>query len=314
MKDKALTSTKWIFEIVLIIILSFMYYLNKPINSPKVLYIPKGSINKIISQLDKKNYNVSKLDSLILRVMGQPQSGWINIGTNRGTRFDFLYKLTTAKAALQNITLIPGETTYIFLNQLADNLNLDIDILQKEYSKRFKHIEGMLVPNTYSIPIGITEKALINILFIRSSSAMKKLSMKIFGVYNEKKWFHFVTIASIIQKESANKEEMPLVSSVIQNRIKKGMKLQMDGTLNYGKYSHIRITPRRIKEDKSSYNTYRNKGLPAFPVCNVSFDAIRAAIFPAKTKYLYFMKSKSGTHNFACNYSTHLRNIKRATK
>ncbi|MCK4975229.1 MAG: endolytic transglycosylase MltG, partial [Sulfurimonas sp.] len=243
MNSITLRSMKLIFEMVLIIVLSFMYYLNKPINSPKVLYIPKGSINKIISQMQVKNYNVSKLDSIILRVMGLPQSGWINIGTTRSTRFDFLYKLTTAKAALQDVTLIPGETTYIFLNQLASNLNLDRKLLQKEYDMQFKYAEGMLVPNTYSMPIGITEKRLIDILLRESSSQMKNLSMKIFGAYNEKKWLHYVTVASVIQKESANTEEMPLVSSVIYNRVKKGMKLQMDGTLNYGKYSHVKVTP-----------------------------------------------------------------------
>lgn len=264
--------------------------------------------------MQAKNYNVSKLDSIILRVMGLPQSGWINIGVDRSTKFDFLYKLTTAKAALQDITLIPGETTHIFLDQLASNLNLDRKLLQKEYSLQSKYEEGMFVPNTYSLPIGITEKVLIRILLNESYSQMKKLSMKIFGAYNEKKWFHFVTVASVIQKESANIEEMPLVSSVIYNRVKKNMKLQMDGTLNYGKYSHVKITAKRIREDDTTYNTYKNRGVPALPVCNVSFDAIRAAIFPAQTEYLYFMKSKSGTHNFARNYSTHLANIKRATK
>lgn len=246
--------------------------------------------------------------------MGSPQSGWINIGTTRSTRGEFLYKLTTAKAALRNITLIPGETTYIFLNQLADNLNLNRELLQKEYDEMFTIPEGALVPNTYKIPIGITEKTLIKILHNESVSSMKKLSTKIFGTYNEKKWFHFVTIASVVQKESANIEEMPLVSSVIHNRIKKNMKLQMDGTLNYGKYSHIKVTPKRIREDDTSYNTYKNRGLPGSPVCNVSIDAIRAAIFPAQTDYLYFMKSKRGTHDFSRNYSTHLSNIKRATK
>ncbi|MDT8338443.1 MAG: endolytic transglycosylase MltG [Sulfurimonas sp.] len=314
MNDKILISIKWIFEIVLIIMLSFIYYLNKPMKSPQVIYIPTGSINKIITHLSDKNFNVGKLDSLLLRVMGSPQSGWINIGATLSTRGDFLYKLTTAKAALQNVTLIPGETTHIFLDQLSSELNLKRDILQKEYELQSKHIEGAFVPNTYSLPMGITEKMAIKILLGESLSQMKSLSMKIFGNYNEKKWFHFVTIASIIQKESANIEEMPLVSSVIYNRLKKGMKLQMDGTLNYGKYSHIRVTPKMIKDDNSAYNTYLHSGIPAAPVCNVSFDAIKAAIFPAQTDFLYFMKSKSGTHNFSRNYSTHLVNIKRATK
>ena len=314
MNDKALTIVKWIFEIVLIIILSFMYYLNQPVHTQKVIYIPKGSINQIITQLTNRNYNVSKLDSLLLRLMGSPQSGWINIGTTKSSRGDFLYKLTTAKAALQNVTLIPGETTYIFLNQLSQQLNLDRKKLEIEYSLQTNHKEGALVPNTYKLPIGITEKELIRILLYNSKKQMQEFSKKLFGTYNEKKWFHFVAIASVIQKESANTEEMPLVSSVIYNRIKKGMKLQMDGTLNYGKYSHIKITPKRIREDNSIYNTYKNRGIPKVPVCNVSFEALRAAVFPAKTNYLYFMKSKSGGHDFARNYSTHLRNIKRVTK
>ncbi|MBU0721559.1 endolytic transglycosylase MltG [bacterium] len=305
---------KYIFEIVLIIILSFMYYLNKPLQTSKVLHIQQGSINKIITQLREKNYNVSKLDSFFLRIIGAPQSGWINIATTQSTKADFLYKLTRAKAALQSITLIPGETTFIFLNQLSDNLNLDRDKLEQEYILHSSRIEGVFVPNTYKLPIGITEKELIKILMDESLRQMKELSIKIFGNYNEKKWFQYVAIASVIQKESANIEEMPLISSVIYNRIKKGMKLQMDGTLNYGKYSHTKITARRIREDDSPYNTYKHSGVPSEPVCNVSFDAIRAAIFPAKTKYLYFMKSKSGLHDFSCNYSTHLSNIKHATK
>jgi UPF0755 protein len=264
--------------------------------------------------MQNNNYDVSKLDAFLLRIIGTPQSGWINIGTIRNTKGDFLYKLTTSKAALQNVILIPGETTHIFLDQLSSWLNLNRDLLQSEYEAQTRYPEGMLVPNTYSIPIGISERLVIKILINESLSQMKKISMKVFGTYNEKKWFHFVTLASIIQKESASIEEMPLISSVIYNRLKLGMKLQMDGTLNYGKYSHVKITPQRIKEDTSTYNTYLYGGVPEFPVCNVSIDAIKAAIFPAKSEYLYFMKSKNGTHDFSSNYSTHLTNIKRATK
>ncbi|MFT7859575.1 MAG: endolytic transglycosylase MltG [Sulfurimonas sp.] len=314
MKDKKLTIAEWILDIVLIIIVSFMYYLNKPIQTQKVLYIPQGSINKIITHLQDKNYNVSKLDSYLLRIIGSPQSGWIEIGTTLSRKGDFLYKLTTAKAALQNVTLIPGETTYIFLEELSKELSLDFKTLQEEFAKQAPLPEGVLVPNTYKIPMGITEKKLIALLLQLSQQKMQEFSYKVFGTYNETKWFRYLSIASVIQKESANNEEMPLVSSVIYNRLKKGMKLQMDGSLNYGKYSHQRVTPYRIRNDKSIYNTYIYKGVPKIPICNVSLDAIRAAIFPAKTDYLYFMKSKEGTHNFSCNYSTHIRNVRNATK
>ena len=314
MKKNKLVMMKYTFEIVLIIILSLMYYLNQPIKTSNILYIPTGSINKIIAQLKTQKYELCKIDSLLLRLIGSPQSGWINLGGTTLTRGDFLYRLTNAKAALHDITLIPGETTYVFLKQLADNLNLDINKLREVYLLYSPSKEGAFVPNTYKLPIGLSEEKLIQLLLQKSLAQMKSLSIKFFGVYNQKKWFHYVSIASVIQKESASKEEMPIVSSVIYNRIKKGMKLQMDGTLNYGKYSHIKITPKRIREDFSSFNTYKHKGVPKVPVCNVSFNAMRAAIFPAKTNYLYFMKNKNGKHDFTRYYSTHLENIKHATK
>ena len=283
-------------------------------HTSSVLQIPQGSIAKIIQYLKEEDYSVTKLDSWLLRFIGSPQSGWVDMGTTLTTKGDFLYKLVSAKAALQNITLIPGETTYIFLNQLAKELNLDRVKLEQEFSRQSKRQEGVFVPNTYKIPMGITEQKVIQILLINSKKQMQEYSMKLFGSYNEEKWFRFVAIASVIQKESANIEEMPLVSSVIYNRIKKGMPLQMDGTLNYGPYSHQKVTPERIKNDATTYNTYKYKGVPSSPVCNVSLDAIKAAIFPAKSDYLYFMKSKSGVHDFSCNYSTHLANIRSATK
>ncbi|MDD3834321.1 MAG: endolytic transglycosylase MltG [Sulfurimonas sp.] len=279
-----------------------------------MVFIPQGSINQIITQLHHNNYNVSKLDSILLRFIGSPQSGWIDMKSTYNTRGDFLYKLVTAKAALQNVTLIPGETTYIFLDDLALKLKLDRNKLESEFLSQSKIEEGAFVPNTYKLPLGITEKELIRILLYESDQQMQKLSIKLFGTYNEKKWFQIVALASVIEKESANAKEMPLVSSVIYNRIKKGMKLQMDGTLNYGKYSHIKVTPQRIREDESIYNTYKHSGIPSLPVCNVSFEAIRSAVFPAKTSYLYFMKNKNGTHDFSRNYSTHLSNIKHVTK
>jgi UPF0755 protein len=283
-------------------------------DTSSVLQIPQGSIAKIIQYLKEEDYSVNKLDSWLLRFIGSPQSGWVEIGTTRTTKADFLYKLVTAKAALQSITLIPGETTYIFFNQLSQKLGLNRVLLEHEFEKLSKRREGVFVPNTYKIPKGITEEKLISLLLEQSKKQMQAYSMKLFGSYNEEKWFRFVAIASVIQKESANNDEMPLVSSVIYNRIKKGMPLQMDGTLNYGPYSHVKVTPKRIKTDDTLYNTYKYKGIPAIPVCNVGFEAIRAAIFPAKSDYLYFMKSKSGTHDFSCNYSTHLSNIRSATK
>lgn len=284
------------------------------LTTSKVLYIPQGSIHKIIAHLRRTNPEISTLDALALRLIGQPQHGWIDMKTTKLTHADFLYRLATSKAAMKPVTLIPGETTYIFFDQVADTLGLGREKLLEAMRKQSRYAEGALVPDTYQIPLGMDEARVVALLLTRSHRKMAAWSRKIFGRYNERKWFHYVTIASVIQKEAADKDEMPIIASVIANRLANGMKLQMDGTLNYGAYSHTAVTSKRIRNDTSRYNTYRYRGLPPSPVCNVGFDAIKAAIFPAKTDYLYFVKGKDGRHKFARYFSTHKRNIRRVTK
>jgi len=313
-KVKKLYRVNWIVEIILLTALLLIYYLVQPLQTSKVLYIPSGSISAIITHLKAKNISLTALDKSFLRLIGSPQQGWIYMGDTRMTHGDFLYRLTRAKAAMETVTLIPGETTYEFSHQVANVFTLDANKLYSEFKGIAHYEEGALVPDTYSLPIGIDEKAAALHLLRLSSIRHKAWSEKIFGTYDKKKWLKYLIISSVIQKEAANKEEMPIVASVIYNRLKKGMKLQMDGTLNYGKYSHQKITAKRIRTDRSQYNTYMHRGLPPLPVCNVELSAIKAAIFPAKTDYLYFMKGKNGTHDFSRYYSTHLRNINTATK
>ncbi|WP_393946926.1 endolytic transglycosylase MltG [Campylobacter lari] len=298
-------------DFILIFLLSIFYYLLLPIKTNSVVFIPQGSISKIITQLDKNNYKMSFIDKYTLYFLGHPQSGWINIGLKPLNKAEFLHKLTIAKAALESITLIPGETTEVFFEQLAPKLDLNAKVLMQEFLKQSPFKEGMLFPETYKIPKGITEELLVKYLLSYSTNEFKKISYKIFRDYNEKQWHQYIILASIIQKEAANNKEMPIVSSVIRNRLKKDMKLQMDGTLNYGKYSHEKITPQRIRSDNSSYNTYKFSGIPKEAVCNVSFEAIKAAIFPAKTDYLYFVRDKkTNKHIFTSTLKDHNKAIR----
>ena len=302
----------WAENIALVFIISFAFYTTLPIKTTQTLFVPQGSIGSIISQLTKKGYELSVIDSYILRLMGSPQSGWIHIGKNELNRIDFLYKLTNAKAMIHKVTLIPGETSELFFEDLAEMLKLDKIKLQKYYNEFSTYPEAGIYADTYYIPLGIKEKHLIHFLVRESEKKYKRISEKIYGNYNQKQWKKVLIIASIIQKEAASNQEMPLVSSVIYNRLKKKMKLQMDGTLNYGKYSHIKVTPERIRTDESTFNTYKHKGLPPSPIGAVSLSAITAAIKPAKTDYLYFMKNDKGVHDFAKTYKKHRKNIKKA--
>ena len=306
------TFIAWAENFALVLIISFAFYTSQPIQTTRTLLVPQGSITHIISQLTQKGYALSPIDRYILVFLGKPQSGWVDIGATRLNRIDFLYRLTTAKAKMEEITLIPGETREIFLTAIANDLKLDKTKLDKYYDEFSKYPEAGIYAETYYVPYGMGEKHLIYFLLSESEKKYEEISKKIYGTYNVKQWSNVLIVASIIQKEAANTQEMPLVSSVIYNRLKKGMLLQMDGTLNYGEYSHIKVTPERIKNDTSRFNTYKYKGLPHSPIGAVSFDAIIAAIKPAKTNYLYFMKNAQGVHDFTDSYKIHNQNIQRA--
>ena len=242
--------------------------------------------------------------------MGYIQSGWINLESNNLTKMDFLYKLTTSKAALKDITLIPGETYYFFIKDIAQKFNLNEKELFRIYYKYSYKKDGTILADTYHLPYGMKEDHLILYLLSQTDKKYEEFSKKIFGYYDKEKWYSYITLASVIQKEAANKNEMPIVSSVIHNRVTKGMKLQMDGTLNYGEYSHTTVTSKMIKENTTRYNTYLYEGLPEHPVSSVTLNAIKAAIFPVKSNYLYFVRdNKTGLHKFSTTYKEHVNNI-----
>lgn len=305
-----------IFDICLILFISFIFYLKVPVKTPQNLEIPKGSIGSIISNLNKQNINLSSFDKYILAFLGSPQSGFITLSDTKFSKLDFLYELTISKARMQEITLIPGETTEIFLDIIAKNLELNSTKLKEEFVKISPFEDGFFIAETYKIPYKIDEARLISHLAKISKQNFDKIFKENYTKdLNNTKIKEILIVASIIQKEAANIDEMPLVSSVIYNRLQKNMALQMDGTLNYGKFSHIKVTPERIKNDNSGFNTYKFAGLPPSPVCNVSIDAIKAAINPAKTEFLYFMRQKqNNSHKFTKTYDEHLQVINEQRK
>ena len=316
-----------VFDLALVLSLGICFYLILPMESERVLFIPKGSTKAIVTQLGERGYSLSTADAYLLRLAGSPQSGWIELPSSFiESRFDskgeadlvlltkarFLLALSKAKAATKTITLIPGETSYFLLRDLAKIFNKDLEKLEAIYKQNSPYEDGVVLANTYSLPYHASEDFIIKTLISQSLSRHKALAEELVGHYDEKQWFGVIAKASIIQKEAANIEEMPLVSSVIDNRLAAGIPLQMDGSLNYGLYSHMRVTPDRIRNDNSQFNTYKHKGIPKTPSGSVSIEAIKAALRPAKTDYLYFMRNKSGTHDFAKTYQEHLANINRA--
>ncbi|MSN96286.1 endolytic transglycosylase MltG [Campylobacter sp. FMV-PI01] len=299
-----------IFDIIFILTLAFIIDLTAPTPFKNEIFIPKGSATKIISHLSKQNFNATIFDSKILEKIGKIQSGYLNLEGQNLTKIDFFYQLTKAKPVIDEITLIPGETTIVTLKNIAKEKNLDFIKLEIDFNQTAPFYEGFLVPETYYLPKGLKESEIIKFLVEKSKIYHKNLSKEILGDFNKTKWQEILIIASIIQKEAANAKEMPIISSVIQNRLKKNMRLQMDGTLNYGEFSHQKITPWRIKNDKSHFNTYLNNGLPKSAICLVSKQAIKAAINPIESEFLYFVRDKkTGAHIFTKSLHEHLKAI-----
>ena len=316
----------WTENIVLLFIIALTFYITLDIEThyprEKKVTIPHKSTSKsIISQLNKRGYDIGFIDRYLLSFIGKItnkpiKKGDVYLHAHWISRLDFLYQLRQAKIApkkakLFKITLIPGETKEIFLEQIAKKLDINATKLLQAYTKYAKYHEASISADTYLVPKKMNEEKLIKFLLRSSEHTYKKLAMQAYGEYNQTQWNRILTIASIIQKEAANKQEMPLVASVIYNRLKKNMRLQMDGTLNYGKYSHTKVTPNRIKNDQTRFNTYKHKGLPPSPIGAVSTTAIKAAISPAKTNYLYFMRNKAGVHDFTNTYKKHRKNIRK---
>ncbi len=118
-----------------------------------------------------------------------------------------------------------------------------------------------------------------------------------------------ITLASMIEKEAVAPQDKALISSVFHNRLNRGMRLQSDPTAVYGVEGFSgRIGPDDLLRD-TPYNTYRRRGLPPGPICNPGIGSIRAALWPARTSYLYFVARGDGTHAFSSSLEEHNRSI-----
>lgn len=171
-------------------------------------------------------------------------------------------------------------------------------------------LEGYLMPETYFFYYKTDAKSVVD----RLIETQNKIWFQKFDSIARAKGLnrHFVlTLASIIELESPLKEERRRISGVFYNRMKKGMRLESDPTVQYALKTKKRVKSSDL-EINSPYNTYKYLGLPPGPICSPGISSIEAAIFPEKHDYYYFVSygDGSGRHRFAKTYSEHLANKK----
>ena len=164
--------------------------------------------------------------------------------------------------------------------------------------------EGYLFPDTYYFPKEARPEDVISTMVKRFWSLFRpewknRAETLGFSIHQ------VVTFASIIEKETGAAFERPIISSVFHNRLKRRMRLQSDPTVIYGIKDFDGNLTRKHLARTTSYNTYRINGLPPGPIANAGIKAIEAALYPADTKFLYFVSKKDSTHKFSANIQDH---------
>ena len=178
----------------------------------------------------------------------------------------------------------------------------DISLI-KDLDAEARDLEGYLFPETYLLSRTADAHALVQQMvaaFRRALPAGQPAVRKL------------VTLASIVEKETAKAEERPLVSAVYTNRLKIGMALQCDPTVIYALTRAGRYDGNLHRDDlsfDSPYNTYRYPGLPPGPIASPGRASLEAAAHPAADPYLYFVSRNDGSHVFARTLDEHNRNV-----
>ena len=171
-----------------------------------------------------------------------------------------------------------------------------------------KNLEGFLYPDTYYFDKESTEKEVLSAMLKRFEQVYNdkfKEKQKEMGLTLQQ----VVNLASIIEKEAVVNEDRPMIASVFYNRLKIGMPLQSDATLQYAfDKRKERVMYKDLKVD-SPYNSYLNKGLPPTPICSPGVKSIEAALYPSNTDYLYFVATVGGKNNYSKTYKEHLKHV-----
>lgn len=177
-------------------------------------------------------------------------------------------------------------------------------------------LEGFVFPETYSFSRPVTADEIIKRMVSEWKTRMDsdisgwKQRASELGLST----VQLMTLASIIEKETGDKTERPVISSVFHNRMRIGMPLQSDPTVIYGiKNFNGNLTKEDLKT-QSPYNTYLNTGLPPSPICNPGIESIRAALYPQDTDFLYFVARGNGTHQFSAMYKEHVAAVNQFQK
>jgi len=300
----------------------------KPYGPSTRVIIPRGStFADAADSLSKANLvGWRKMFRVYARVTGGDRN--IKPGTyllKHGTPWkDIISALHGGHGLVNTITIPEGYTISQITPLLARTLKVPVESVQAAVRDTAllarldvpnPTLEGYLFPDTYAFPLGTT-----------ASQAVREM------VYDfERRWKpdwdakaadlkinrnDLVTMASIVEREARVPEERPVIAAVYYNRLRKGMLLQADPTVQYALGHHVGRVLYKDLAVASPYNTYIHKGLPPGPVASPGVASLAAAANPANVPYLYFVASRDGHHEFRMTLQEHtsaIREVRGAT-
>ncbi|MXX12725.1 MAG: endolytic transglycosylase MltG [Gemmatimonadetes bacterium] len=235
------------------------------------------------------------------------------------TTWEILLELERSRDVTQNVTVPEGLEKKQIATILSEKLNLDqkkLLLLMNSaafcitLSVQAKDLEGYLFPETYNFPTTVSEQQVLRrmvehcqaVFDERLQRRAHELGMSIHEV---------ITFASIIEGETSWDSERDTIAAVYHNRLKKGMRLQADPTVQYALPGEPRRLFYKDYDYDSPYNTYRHSGLPPGPINSPGRASIVAALFPADVDYLYFVATGEGGHVFTHSLQEHAAAKKR---
>jgi UPF0755 protein len=226
---------------------------------------------------------------------------------------ELIQALSAGRGIEQNITVPEGLALRAIVPLLARSIGAPVESLwvaardtatRRRLTVPTPDLEGYLFPDTYRFMYGTSAREAVREMVRRFEAIweptwdarLAELGMSRHAV---------MTLASIVEKEARLAEERPVISAVYHNRLRQGMPLQADPTVQYAIGEHrTRVLYRDLKID-SPYNTYRNRGLPPGPIASPGRASIEAALFPANVPYRYFVAHPDGHHEFRVTFEEH---------
>jgi UPF0755 protein len=318
---------KFIIFVIFIIVICICYSVSSLFrlesNQKATINIKSGATTtEIAEQLKEKNIIKSKMVYQFLskyyKYDGKYKSGSFSVNTNKGYK-GIMIELTKGNgmADYVKVTIPEGFTVKQIAEKLAETGLVDKDKFIKAANRTYDYpflkdnigskikLEGYLFPDTYYIKKHKAADDIVKMMLDRFNYVFTK------KYYDRSKTVNIsvreaIIMASVVEREAEAESERPIVARVFYNRLNKKMKLQSCATVQYVLDKHKQVLSLNDIKVNSPYNTYKNIGLPAGPICNPGIKSIEAALYPAKATYLYFVAKGDGTHYFSNTYAEHV--------